>query len=384
MKKAKLIGLLGATSLVLVIAIMPAFSAPMTSATYSIPSLTISSGGSNGLQSTTYKLQDIKGQAVIGSGASTTYGIGLGGVYGTLGGGGVEAFGGDVGLIQNTQIFRNTTAPGSNLKLTWTYRAGSGVTQADIWRLSGPSANYSEVVSWTKIFTTPAGVTEYLDTLSGPPVVGDGENAYYRVVPAGRASDQIFTYENNARTAAKVDVQLTSGGSKIVAIPVYAGSIADIMSGQVGNDEFYFYPKSEGGGLDAKRYVDDRLNAATFIVSPGVGFWVENKSGNEHKLTFVGILETLGEREITRIDITGNTAPYPSSFLALRAYLGDKIFPPATTGGLNAYVHGADGWIVRDRNLTLLNTTDGCWYEHSATRYWRIDLRGGVSIKDRF
>gem|GEM_PF-1758025 len=362
------------------VAIMPAFSTPMSSDSYSIPSLTISSGGHTGLQSDSYKLQDIKGQAVIGSGASDSYGLGLGGVYGTLGegGGGPEAFGGDVGIIQNTQIFRNTTTPGSNLKLTWTFRAGSGVTQADIWRLSGPAMNYSEIATWTNVFTTTAGATEYVDTLLSPTVVGDGKNAYYRVVPTGTPSGQIFTYENNARTAAKIDVQLNPAASKIVAIPVYAGSIADVMLGQVGNDEFYFYPKSEGGGLDAKRYVNDALIAAPFAVAPGVGFWVENKSATGHSLTFVGILETLGNKEITAVDITGNPAPYQLRSTGLAAMDGDKIFPPASTGGLDAYTFRSGGWV----GSFALNNTDGCWYEHLGTRYWRIDLRHGVSIRE--
>jgi hypothetical protein len=149
------------------------------------------------------------------------------------------------------------------------------------------------------------------------------------------------------------------------------------MTGQVGNDEFYFYPQS-GTGLDTKKYINDRLEAAPFEVAPGVGFWFENKSGSRHTVTFAGTLETFAPREIARVDITGNTLPYTLESSRLSAFEGDYIYTPSGTG-LSPTGYGTTGW----RGTFSLNNSDGCWYKHGATRYWIINLKEGVSIRDR-
>ena len=168
MKKAKLSVLLGVTSFMLAVAIMPAFSGPMSSSSYSIPSLTISSGGHTSLQSSSYKLQDIKGQAVIGSSGSSSYGLGLGGIYGTLvtvppetirGEGAGYGLGPDDGLIRNTRI----RIEGNDIVVSWT-RTG-GVASVDIWRSADD--NYDPAGTWTQMNTPTTPITALEQRYSG-------------------------------------------------------------------------------------------------------------------------------------------------------------------------------------------------------------------------
>jgi hypothetical protein len=284
----------------------------------------------------------------------------------------------DTGLIQGTQIFRNGTARGSAVRLTWRYKEGSGISRADIWRSSGPELDYAETATWRKIFTTPELQTEYID-FDREAAVGNGINAYYRVVPRGTPDTQIFSLANNTRTAAKIDIMLNPGDLRISTLPLYAGPISGVMDGQVGIDEFYFYPQS-GTGLDAKKYINNALVGAPFDVAPGVGFWFENKSTSRHSVTFVGTLETLADREIKPMDITGNCMPYAVNSAGLNAFDGDYIYPPSGTGlGAFRWSATSGGWL----GSFTLNNTDGCWYEHAGTRFWHIDLKNGVSVKER-
>jgi len=209
-KKAKLSVLLGSIFILQVFTLGPALSAPMSSASYSIPSLTISSGGHTGLQSTSYKLQDIKGQAVIGSGSSASFGLGIGGVYGTLApGGGVRGEGVpggvvDTGRIRGTWIERT----GTGVTLHWGFDS-LGATDVKIYYRRGA---YSATATDYGNDLTSAGALPGTTT-SAPHngILNDGNNYFYRVVPAIASRSDIMNLAHNSITVAKMDFNTTTG-----------------------------------------------------------------------------------------------------------------------------------------------------------------------------
>jgi hypothetical protein len=181
-KKAKLSVLLGSIFIILVFSLGPAYSTPLSSASYSIPSLTISSGGHTGLQSSSYKLQDIKGQAVIGYGSSASYGIGIGGVYGTLvpGEGGISAWSVDP-HVQNLSIRRN----GLNIEVYW--NTDDATLKFWVFRKRGV---FGDAVAGWDPGADNGSRTVYVDTNQ----VGTGlDQIYYRVLstPSGTTSVDI-------------------------------------------------------------------------------------------------------------------------------------------------------------------------------------------------
>jgi hypothetical protein len=86
----------------------------MTSESYSIVVPTISSGGSASMESGSYRMMDIKGQAVIGSGTSPAYSAELGGVYAEAG-----AFAAEEGVPEGT-VRLYIARQGSDVKIYWT------------------------------------------------------------------------------------------------------------------------------------------------------------------------------------------------------------------------------------------------------------------------
>ena len=265
MKKAKLSVLLGVTSFMLAVAIMPAFSGPMSSSSYSIPSLTISSGGHTSLQSSSYKLQDIKGQAVIGSSGSSSYGLGLGGIYGTLvtvppetirGEGAGYGLGPDDGLIRNTRI----RIEGNDIVVSWT-RTG-GVASVDIWRSADD--NYDPAGTWTQMNTPTTPITALEQRYSGI-VRNVPHKAYYRVVPSGTVLGNIHLRSNNAITVGKFDLADLPAATNLISTPLvcFTGStIRDVFSGQLDGLTFYDFD-------DANQTY---LSATT--LSHGKSYWV--------------------------------------------------------------------------------------------------------------
>ncbi|MBU1867260.1 MAG: carboxypeptidase-like regulatory domain-containing protein, partial [Candidatus Margulisbacteria bacterium] len=100
-----------------------------------------------------------------------------------LAGGGIV----DTGLIQGTDIIRVTDDKDSNIKITWGYKSGSGIVAADIWWLQG---TYKEMSSNTNDWQPAPSGQNLSDGVTGWQAgnavkVMDGNNAYYRIVPAG-------------------------------------------------------------------------------------------------------------------------------------------------------------------------------------------------------
>jgi hypothetical protein len=264
-KKAKLSVLLGSIFIILVFSLGPVYSTPLSSASYSIPSLTISSGGHTGLQSSSYKLQDIKGQAVIGYGSSASYGLGIGGVYGTLvtippetirveGAG--YGLGPDDGLIQNTRI----RIEGSDIVLSWT-RTG-GIASVDIWRSA--DEDYNPGGTWTQMNTPTTPIAALEQRYSGI-VRNVPHKAYYRVVPSGTALLSIHLRSNNAITVGKFDLVNLPAATNLISTPLvcFTGStISNVFSGQLDGLTFYDFDDANQTYLE------------TTTLSHGKSYWV--------------------------------------------------------------------------------------------------------------
>ncbi len=128
-------------------------------------------------------------------------------------GGSTEAA--DDGWIYNTYITRDGPALTDTITLHWSYNTGSPVPgTSEVWEYKGTGTPFtSETTVWGAgpIATFAAGETQY--TVTGIHV-RDGQNAYYRVVPAGRSQSQIFGDDGvkayNKRTVGKVDLDLST------------------------------------------------------------------------------------------------------------------------------------------------------------------------------
>jgi hypothetical protein len=265
-KKAKLSVLLGSIFIILVFSLGPASSTPLSSSSYSIPSLTISSGGHTGLQSSSYKLQDIKGQAVIGYGASSSYGLGIGGVYGTLvpaaveiirGEGAGYGLGPDDGLIQNTRI---RIVDGNDIVVSWT-RTG-GIASVDIWQSA--DEDYNPDGTWATTDTNfTATERRYTGIVRNVP-----HKAYYRVVPYRTTRDNIHLRSNNAITVGKFDLVNLPAATNLISTPLvcFAGSrVTDVFSGQL--DGLLFYDFNDAN----QTYVE---TTTLSHLSHGKSYWV--------------------------------------------------------------------------------------------------------------
>lgn len=124
---------------------------------------------------------------------------------------GIPPITGEDGQIVNTIIERVADAAGSDVRLRWEIgQAGiqAGVTAVDIWSNSGANAEFDRQATWTKLNSSPIAQTtlQYVVTEK----VGDGTNAYYRVVPAGTAAASIQQSALNNYAVGKVDVALKS------------------------------------------------------------------------------------------------------------------------------------------------------------------------------
>ncbi|MBI5701553.1 hypothetical protein HZC34_06935 [Candidatus Saganbacteria bacterium] len=344
-------------------------------------------GGALDLQDAgkTLNLWDVKGQPVAGESKSGDYTIQWGWIH-YAGGTGevipiVISSVPDDGIIQGTKILRETNDPGSDLKLTWVFKVGSGVSLADIWRYKGTAGTIggdynADAAKWKKIFTTSnKGQDEYKDISSDASKVGDGTNAYYRVVPNNTQSADIFKFENNARTVAKIDLPLKGNGLMLISIPIYGGPVDLALKGQLGNDGIYFYPQS-GTGLGAYKYENDALAGKPFGVAPGIGYWIKNLTANPHTISFVGTLETYGETQLQALDLTGNPLPYTILGANLVGLESDYIYPQSGTG-LGAYKHSGGKWLG---DFSIVNTA-GFWYKQTGKLIWIKDLAKGLSKK---
>ena len=225
-----------------------AIAAPLTGGTYTIPSLTISSGGSNNLSGGTYKMIDIKGQAVIGSSIGGTYGLGLGGIYGE-----VVAATGEVVVIPTTpiegmvlnegpvilNIVRESETAGSAIKITWKintteFPAYLADNPVDIYYLTGSgSGEYTVNAGYVKVVNSNAFVPGALTGSVSVPLkevtindqVGRGSpELYFKGLIAGSAPTVTGDYGlAGAVAAGKINMDLngttSTQGKNFLSVP---------------------------------------------------------------------------------------------------------------------------------------------------------------------
>ena len=289
--------------------ISPAYATPMTGGGYTIPSLTISSGGAANSIGGSYSLQIMTGQTVIGRSTGTPYEAQLGGIYalsGTSEGGETDIIPGsetDNGVIFTTRIaFVPVSGASDRVRLSWAYREGSGVTQVDIWKLAGANISFStedaSPLVWIKLNDAGVAGTTYDDNAERKQ---DGRNAYYRIVPVGTSRAQLFGNSasgipNNARTVAKVDVGI-GVGYNLITYPLNADTNADTSVYTVGS--FFDNQLREGDQVHfwnqgAQRYaIATKVGASLNLehaFSLGEGFFVYCGSAGLTNLSLLGVV----------------------------------------------------------------------------------------------
>ena len=342
---------------------VPAYAA-MSGGGYSIPALTVDGGGQT-MSSDGYEVLDMKGQSVIG--VSGDGRVGLGGIYGLLATGEAPPVS-DAGLIRNTWIER---LPDGTIRLHWEYTPG--IISADIWRLSGDGQAFtSDTGDWPgAAIGAGVGATQFDD----PTIRAmDGDNAYYRVVPAGTALADIFGSDPasgtpyNERTVGKIDVSLAANELQLVSMPMYSVPASEALGGQIpAGQEVTLYPQS-GGGLDALPFRAGAL-AGDFDILPNRGFWIQNDA-NARTITFVGRFINVETRDIANLDLTGNPLPLSIESAVLGGGDGDLIYPQSG-GGLNVIGYSG-GWV----SPFTIGIGEGFWYQTTGTRSWDVNLTG--------
>lgn len=138
----------------------------------------------------------------------------------------------DTGWIRNTTIVRE----GNDIRLSWDYDPTRGPTDVMIYALSGPAAEFvADPVRFLPVDSRAisAGTTTYVHTGAAY----DGNNIYYRVVPATLISGTtVLSDENNSITAGKVETKTSDGGGYVfVALPFQEDrmSLASVISDQI-------------------------------------------------------------------------------------------------------------------------------------------------------
>ena len=367
--------------------------ADLSSANYQIKGPVIGAGGATEMSSSNYKLMDVKSfYGGVLSGTNNT--IQLGGIYlllplleetaptseGLV----------DNGLIINTNINR---IAGDDIEIS--FSADPSVISANVYQLSGLGAEFSSTATWSKVNREAIAINRDPAVNSGKTVwresdsadvdrlirSQDGNNAYYRVVPAlpvelaPPAPANIFGSapagkNYNDITVGKIDLAFAANDLKLVSMPLLAGPMSSVLSGQRSLGQFVLYPQS-GGGLNVVSYNGGIVG--DFDVSPAVGFWFQNDS-NAKVVTFVGRIINSATKSISNIELSVNPLPYGLSSRAIGGLSGDVIYPQSG-GGLNV-VNNSAGW-ASEFNLGI---GSGFWYQSPVARLWRINLISGASI----
>jgi len=205
---------------------------------YSIPSLTISSGGEEEMSSSNYKLQDIKGQGVIGVESSTNFNAELGGIYG-LGVPIVKIEGVPYGTVQ-----LNIERDGDNIRVSWDpairnpqifVRSGDG---------SGQYVNDGDATVWVEIGDLATEFDVHMSesyVLHLDQVAAGYEEAYYKGLQSGVA-----------RGGANPDTGDTNLAS--------AWAVGKNNYTFSGGNNFFNYPFSKDADVNtvfSRQYIDD-------------------------------------------------------------------------------------------------------------------------------
>ena len=332
------------TKIFIIVSIIITAFAVGAAAAQQLDSATISSGGALDLTDGTIHLQDIKGQSAAGVVTDGTTTVEIGGLYTEL----TEEviIIPDTGIVKDTVIFRAA----NEIKLSWDKGTAAAV---DIWSISGPGVEFSKTVAWTKILANFAGA-EFPD----PNVkVGDGKNAFYRVVPVNTAPADIHDPALNSKTVGKVDVNFLAGYT-LFEVPLWTNdmTISTVIGTQLDNnpkgDELYDYNLSKStfaGGV----WVGNPLS-----FQKGRGYYMRIINTPKY-LTFVGAVDlaNVNLRLNTGYSMTGNPFPIikdvPDAFK--NAASGDELYDKLARKKTNT----AQGWVGANYQFGL---GDGFWF----------------------
>jgi hypothetical protein len=316
--------------------------AEMASSQYAIPSLSVTAGGSASLESAKYHLVDLKGQGVIGSMSSESYGLGLGGIYGELGPAAVTAPGVPYGTVP---LFISRS--GTNVVVTWE----AAYVNPEIYVLSGDGqGRYTNVAGgWTRIsragrLESPLPSEWDFDYFAGSrQLINNGEvgggapEVYYKGLQAGITTSTIDptpgpTFGRNCFAAAwgVGKVNLTIAGGKrwtLFSMPFLNSptDVNEILAGQVdysaGADAITSVRvfSHENGGWNRASYFNGTswqavpgLNAA--IYDGNKGLYVLTRAADTDKpVTIVGQIKQLDASTAYTIRSNWNVVglPYP-------------------------------------------------------------------------
>ena len=285
---------------------------------------------------------------------------------------------GDVGLIRNTHIVRGG-ADNTQLILEWEYAPGSGLTGVSIWELRGADAafNPETATGWTmRTDISPVSGTRQNTARR----TGDGQNAYYRVVPITAVRENLMDLRWNTRTAGKIDIRFPGGGIAnyiLKTLPLYAGSMNATLAGQA-TTNMTICPQS-GTGVTAREWTPTAPMLNDINIKPGVGYWVVNDgpAGSSAIVTFVGTLETSSSRTIATRDLTGNPQPVAINSATLGGVNGDLLCPQSDSG-VTAKEYRDGNWPA-----FTLGITQGFWYWHEGRRYFLMNILDPQGAKIR-
>ncbi|HTY13022.1 MAG TPA: hypothetical protein VMD02_02410 [Candidatus Omnitrophota bacterium] len=207
-------------------------------------------------------------------------------------------------IIQNTKIAR----VGRDIELSWDYNPAYPVESVDIWVLSGENIEFARTASRFSLVNRLAG-TSYKETLFK---FGDGQNCYYRIVPAGTSKDQIFDDTLNDRTVGKVDLKLKQGFN-LIALPLLpqAGNrVTDIFTDQLKEgDQVVYFDNKEKDYRTATYSVKGWDLSRAFSIFAGQGFFVRASSDSQ-VLTFLGrVYEDYKPVIFDGANLVGNSTP---------------------------------------------------------------------------
>jgi len=282
-------------------------------------------------------------------------------------GGGVGADESDFGQINDTRIYRVGDAQGSDIEIR--FRSMPAVSKANIFRASGtglkmpPSSSY-QLIAQDVVIQAPGTAS---DTVWKDPSlkVGDGVNAYYRIVPNSVTSNSnIFGQSGgisyNMRTAVKFDVSLAANKTDLLTIPLVSTSSIgviefsnNIFGGMIDNG----YLLCNDGGLKRLDCVNKQWNSYSELI-PGKGFWLISYA--DTKLTFTGFL--LNEAFQMRLAYQSELYGYPdpvsvdASSLGISPRNGDYAL--INQNGLIRYDYIGNAW---HKNFNI-GMGKGFWY----------------------
>lgn|GEM_PF-4224486 len=335
-----------------------ASAAVMSSESYSVPTYTISGGGTLEMSSSNYSLRDLKAQAVIGTSESGNYDLRIGGVP-------EEEGGGAAGGVQ-VAISREGDSVGDAIIVSWTTSpTGAAV---DVYRLTTTEADSSiyttEASAWTVIMNNVT-VSSTIESTQ----VGTGyAQAYYKVIPTGQTA--LF---GTAEAVGKFNKDVPVGLSlfSVPFLPTATG-LNTVLGAQLSNGDLIYY-------FTGVAWVDSTLSGGTWSggvtdVQPDLGYWIRVQA-TPKTITVCGPLASASSRNITvdsGLNLDGTA--YPVSVTLEDSSLGAALTSPSSGTGKVYYFTGS-AWLDstwnstswENKGVTHLQPTLGYWIRRDNT-----------------